>query len=330
MIRLTDTELALLWAVGENPDDDLPRGAFADELDANARSATCPNPGCYRGMSERHTWVPPEVTGDKCPVCSGSGTVPDGRAAWAELIREIDLEGWKSDSAERSLSPQGITRHAALRLRQRNLIEGMRFDLGAGYWATASKGFNEDGTLLSIFPPGGASQIGSGRVRRGFVESVSLPMAAFLGDPCTLCDGEGHIDLGVMGGYPTPEITNRVKCSSCKGSGRVGGCAAELFTRHPVTSVRLTDKEPADTRGQHGGSRVFTWFAEDAFDDQQPPRRLVNVQHAIPRAIPLFHDGQRRRNYSTAVLAHAALSAALVTYGRTLARTARLAPAAAG
>ena len=73
---------ALLRAVLENPDDDLPRLVFADFLDEQARSPRpceeCDGTGRRFGV-KRHE--PPN-----CPHCD-AGTVRDTNAARAELIR---------------------------------------------------------------------------------------------------------------------------------------------------------------------------------------------------------------------------------------------------
>lgn len=76
-------------------------------------------------------------------------------------------------------------------------------------------------------------------VRRGFVESVALPLADFFGDerPCPRAD-EAVMD-------PTTGVWEC--CRECDYTGVIGseGCGEELFRYHPVTAVHLTDRVAA-------------------------------------------------------------------------------------
>jgi uncharacterized protein (TIGR02996 family) len=69
--------------------------------------------------------------------------------------------------------------------------------------------------------------------RRGFVEVITLPCAAFVGGPCTNCGGNGEeaSDGGAQ------------RCPDCHGTGHIPGHAAALFRAAPVREVRL-DRVP--------------------------------------------------------------------------------------
>ncbi len=74
--------------------------------------------------------------------------------------------------------------------------------------------------------------------RRGFVDEIRLPMAAFVGGVCPACDGAGWVDLS------GEEVPDEANCDACGGTGRVSGLAKDVFSRHPVTRVVLTDRRP--------------------------------------------------------------------------------------
>ena len=86
---MTD-ERDLLAAVLERPAEDAPRLAYADWLDERAEAVACPkcekkphevnHPPGMMFVGWGHGWQP-------CPDCSGSGSVPDGRAERAEFVR---------------------------------------------------------------------------------------------------------------------------------------------------------------------------------------------------------------------------------------------------
>lgn len=82
----TDTDyLALLAAVLADPADDTPRLLLADWLLEKATSVPCPQCKGSRYICGNDTVYDMVVT-ESCHDCEG-GTVPDGRAELAELIR---------------------------------------------------------------------------------------------------------------------------------------------------------------------------------------------------------------------------------------------------
>lgn len=100
-------------------------------------------------------------------------------------------------------------------------------------------------------------------VRRGFVAEVRLTLPQFVGGPCGRCRGYGR------GSSVSPEGGREYDgpiCPACSGTGRQPGVAAALGPAHPITAVRLTDREPR--RGPHG----WGW--------------LVAANHGRPDSVP--------------------------------------------
>lgn len=134
------------------------------------------------------------------------------------------------------------------------------------------------------------------RFTRGFVSSIRLPLAAFL----------AH--------------------------------APTLFSRHPITAVRLTDREPGRGNNTDGlwyftdsapndpldPDERFPWWLPTAFYDLMPR----TYERATPTDLNNRHDCGAF-DYPTRDAAHAALSAAALQYGRSLASLPALTPAVA-
>lgn len=143
-----------------------------------------------------------------------------------------------------------------------------------------------------------------GYVRRGFIDSASLPTAALVGGPCGLCGGEGQVRHG--------PVTRRVVCPDCKGNRTVVGIAARL-ARCPLTEVRLSDRSP----GHHPTSGLCGWYLRS-------PREGVPAATAEDLPADLFallspgvEPGWRRRRwYPSEGAAVAALFAACLEYVR--------------
>lgn len=85
-----DTEQALLQAILAEPKEDTPRLVYADWLDENAGTVECPK--CKGRTTSGFTGASGKQYISWCDHCSGSGRVPDGRAARAEFIRvQVEL-----------------------------------------------------------------------------------------------------------------------------------------------------------------------------------------------------------------------------------------------
>lgn len=118
-------------------------------------------------------------------------------------------------------------------------------------------------------PDGCASAV----VRRGLVESVALPLAAFM----------RH--------------------------------AKELFGRHPITAVTLTDREPNDVSTAERGV-LYAWLC---WRWSYMEAELIPGGSSTPYDVPqelLSHSPYKWLYFDTTELARAALDAACVAYGR--------------
>jgi len=137
--------------------------------------------------------------------------------------------------------------------------------------------------------------------RRGFVESVRLPLSALLGETCERCGGEGEFRQGYVRyhAFGRDDTRTVTKCVGCSGTGRVGGCAAELFASQPVVRVEVTaSDEPVILNA--------VMFPE-----------LFHVRFGVRRM--LGNPPKLERDFDSRAAAVDALSAALVQWGRQLA-----------
>jgi uncharacterized protein (TIGR02996 family) len=196
----TDTdESAILRAILAAPLEDTHRLVYADWLDENAGAFACPT--CEGGREHpRHffprTWDVEPGEHTPCVTCGDVGTVPDGRRERAASIREMVAD------------------------------PGFSIDLGGPGNSLYAR---DHKTILIGLPPEVHAV-----VRRGFVEAVRLPSAAFLGGECGQCGRESEE-------VREQENAWRGPCPSCHGNGRTGGLAKALFRAHPITRVVLTD-----------------------------------------------------------------------------------------
>lgn len=87
-------------------------------------------------------------------------------------------------------------------------------------------------------------------IRRGFVHEVRLTTAAFLGGACQVCGGD----------EADGPVTTR-DCPACGGEGHTPGLAKELFERHPIERVVLTDMTPSYAK--IGWYELFTGGRDD-------------------------------------------------------------------
>lgn len=148
--------------------------------------------------------------------------------------------------------------------------------------------------------------------RRGFVAEVRCTLAAFVGRVCENCEGTGELvdprgPCGECGGATEPREDHTDR-GWYPGTGRTPGIAAELFKSHPVERVVLTDREPFQT-----SSDVWLWMS--LWMIHTIPTELFNLVY------PVWPPPQRdhRVHWQTRELALAALSAACVAWGRSLA-----------
>lgn len=132
-------------------------------------------------------------------------------------------------------------------------------------------------------------------VQRGFVSEVRLTLAAFVGGACP------EIRHALAGG-----IDHGAHCLTCNGTGRIEG-AAKLFRMFPIQRMVLTDREPTERSG------LWYWFRADGEADAYRIRNAL-FQHLGPEPSTNW-----TAPYFTRQTALDALSAACVSYGRSLA-----------
>ena len=136
---------------------------------------------------------------------------------------------------------------------------------------------------------------------RGLVSSVSLTCEVFVGGQCETCKGLGWPDFA---SYNARNFRRDFAppCYKCRGTGRIEGVARELFSRHPILSIKLVDKKPADI-----ANIKYGWFINDS-------SFIVDRPDVLPSQLKALY-GVRSK---TEELANTALSRACVAYGRSL------------
>ena len=266
---LATDKTAFLRAICERPADDAPRLVYADWLDDH-------------GEGERAEFirVQAELARLDCHHGPDAGATP-----WCKVC---------------------VRRHA-LRRREREL------------WGYLPE---RNGVLrqMSDSLPGFVLLLGSDKgngltndypwcvVRRGFVDSVSLTIAALLGGDCPACEGRGEVDApDPASGRTTGEW--QTACRTCNGQRTVPGIAAELG-RLPLTNLAIVDREP------ECGDDVLPHWSHQVTDRDPEPCRLPPELAKLVGVRPGFH-----RSYPSADAAKLALSRAALSHVRTLAGT---------
>jgi uncharacterized protein (TIGR02996 family) len=91
--------------------------------------------------------------------------------------------------------------------------------------------------------------------------------------------------------------------------------AAALFAAHPITSVRLTDREP----GQFGNTRRWYWTmqtTDTTYPKHTLPPDLMALVGGRPVHGPVCGDERFTRDWDTDTEAVAAMSSACIAFGR--------------
>jgi len=298
-------EADLLRGVFATPDDDLPRLVYADWLEEHATGP------CERCAGEKFIALDADGSWQSCPRCNKSGTVPDDRRERAAFIRvqvelaRLEASGWHDDwKAGQLVTQDPIREHgekiAALRKRERELLIP-----NWGRWRPPVLSIMGDTIICRniVAEPDDVPMPGDVVIefRRGFVESVTCPLAALLGVPCGCDRGKWR---------------NGNTCPDCSGTGRVGGCGKELFASQPVLSVTLSDREPDGS--DDGNSPPFAYYL-DAPRLTYESRRSVLPAVLFDRLGGELSPHRSWRDFPTRDAALDAISAALVQWGRRLA-----------
>jgi hypothetical protein len=147
---------------------------------------------------------------------------------------------------------------------------------------------------------------------RGFVSRVELPLAAFLGEDCPWVSCHNGL-------VPINSSGDRT-CPTCSGTGSVGGLAADLFRRHPIEEVVVTDQRPENRTGLLTGAEpAWYWFRRRANRPDHSDGRAVGtalLPSGVFDAMPGGKDRYLGLPFPTEAAALAALSSALCEIGR--------------
>lgn len=143
---------------------------------------------------------------------------------------------------------------------------------------------------------------------RGFISEIRLTCAEFIGGPCGKCNGTGWITSRVWHG-PTQDddeiSTSSSPCEHCKRTGHIDGIARELFQKHPIVKVVLTDKRPQATNNEY----YWNEWRGTVLANSDLPGELCDQ---------FFGPFNHREIFQSETAAHDALSDACVAYGRKL------------
>lgn len=292
-------ELALCAAVLSEPGEDAPRLVLADWLDENATGREC---WVCQGMGDL-LGAGPDRGNPECGTCGGTGRASDGRAARAEFIRvQCELakcpkcrgSGWRQNPA----GDGGLSKRVAccgdkksLRRRERELLK-----IHGEAWLDGSLSFAD---RCFSTPEGQGFWVGDicvrAEFRRGFVGSVTVPLAAWVGGPCGLCQGTG----------------SDWTCCDCKGTGRIAALGPAIAAACPLEAVRFGDREPYHNGAGH------SWFrqsrrrhSELVPEAAELPDELFDLLPRPIRGISRYHA------YLTPEAAHSALSVAALALAR--------------
>lgn len=354
---------ALRWVL-DDPASDDPRLRYAGLCDriAEAPCRSCDGNGRIEWAGKKggpHEGIVPlhiiEVADGgsvPCPDCSGSGRGGERWRTRAEFVRvQCELAAMpvavtgrlKGTAATRGSRieeacptcdvPEGNEhesgcRYDALRRREREL-----WDSGTGEgrdkrWLLHSDdfGFPFDRTINPVYyaqPPTFAGQV-RGLVRRGFVERITLSLAALVGERCENCEGTGAV---IEPDGPCPDCGGRFEPRDDEfdrgwspGTGRTPGAGPAIFAAQPVTGVTLSDREPWESR-DHNGQTDWSWVINP---DEHGLLRDGDMPHFLPQSLWDLLSGYitavsarvRARRYPTRDAALVALSAACVAWGR--------------
>jgi uncharacterized protein (TIGR02996 family) len=214
MTATDPTYAALLAGVLAAPEDDVPRLVAADWLEEN-------------GEPERAEFI-------RCQI---------------EILR-LQMQG--TPSVYYPDEPDAPEKLNALRRRERELLDAHRMDWFAipglqRPWSNA-----KDDVVWATGSGRGYELYFGGKVRRGFIESVTCDLATlFGGGVCENCGGDGEFTRENSDGPsgPCPECGGKWNSGPHfegdsywdRGTGRTPGIAPRLFASQPVTRVTLTD-----------------------------------------------------------------------------------------
>ncbi len=298
---------AIYAAVLAHPHDDVPRGAYADWLDDQGTPEATARAAFIRAQLELARLSGClDLTTYTIAFADDGGAImtsPGGQAATCN--DRATAGGCVSVCGQCGM-------RASIAKRERELFDRHKCEwFGGDRWAVLTLP-DDDPDLMP--------DLTTAVVRRGFVDEIRLPLAAFVGGECQRCGGEGRI--GQHHDPSSDTMRGGTRCLTCAGTGRTPGLARDLFAAHPVTRVVLTDREPSAWEFP-GTPAVFAWhrhpFAAGGFTDPDdlPFGLWDRVESASVESGRV--EGGRWKRFATLAAALDALSAACVAYGRKLA-----------
>lgn len=251
-------ERALVRGIIANPADFTARLVFADWLQENAEPLqTCPK--CKGARCVRQ----PRGVAIECDRCDCTGTVSDGRAERAELIRVqcelARLPNLFHKSASLDGCPCGgceLLRRSEELLTDDRRREWARVPCpvckgnpsrGLGFKCRACQNTG-DAMMHAEYPGHDGTATATPHFHRGFVERVEVPALAWVLEQvaakCKMCRGAGWCEC--------PESGLDADCPQCHGTGtdstrtewRVTEWAKAVAGTHPVTEFVIGDREP--------------------------------------------------------------------------------------
>lgn len=296
----------LLEAILDSPQDDTPRLAMADWLEENDKEEYCDmcvghgghispyanHPiGKHNAMSledfnagAKKDWRGQNrARWSRCPRCTGEGKVPNGNAKLAEFIRvQIELANTNPSIVELVDSLHDHKWEAPEYWRVTYLRHKEKELWGS--WPEA----DDVRSLMHASMPKG-------------VEWLILPES-----------------LGGVSGHPYVAVVRRGFIDEVRlPLLAFGQYAVEIFSKHPVTKVALTDQKP------YKGITGSMWFSGDKLSD------WMDKDAAVPRNVYCClegytdHDMDFWRRYNTEKAARDALEIAAARAGRQRARDAK-------
>jgi uncharacterized protein (TIGR02996 family) len=284
----TEQEL-LLHNIKCNPEDDTVRLVYADWLTEH-------------GEEEHGTFIRVQ-----CELARRHG---DGWDDARREIRQQQLIGRLSDAAAAMLLATADVVPDPLHGRERELFakycRSWFPNPSAGEWRWHCGEWEE-----GLTGPGWV-------VRRGFPDKVRAPLVSLVGGPCGRCEGRGVI-------YPHMVPRNLAEaCPMCgnpekgeRGTGTLPGVLPALVREHPLTTATATCRVPGES--MHG-----VWYWEERGFMDGSAERWVLPGEVFDHLADYDYESRRtdrhpsrQRNYQSAAAAHAALSEALLKWGRT-------------
>jgi len=286
---LTDRE-ALLRAILDNPDEDVPRLMLADWLDENPTGPECSRPQWAKMIRGQV---------DPAGPLRFHTTLPRVADLAGLLGANIEYEGY--------LTFTPVKKHSGAVVR-------------------VVRGFVHEVELTAeLFCGGPCWRCGeTGTVHRcnvcGCEWRAIPPDDALIDGGWSLADGNQRArlccDNVVMDASPR-------QCHLCRGSRRTPGAAADIFRNHPVRSIKLADKRPVIEERIKTGVEVVAqdfrfwrqrWVSRGGEFWEIPARVYDLMPHAKARFV---REGYL--SFDTKQAAHDTLNAGCVAFGRTIA-----------